>query len=50
MSIRNLHLDPEVFPEPEKFQPERWLGEHDVRMHKYLAPFQKGSRDCVGKK
>ncbi|KAJ5958353.1 uncharacterized protein N7479_005503 [Penicillium vulpinum] len=42
--------DPEVFPDPHTFDPDRWLraaakGEH---LDRYLVNFSKGSRICVG--
>jgi cytochrome P450 len=50
MSLSLQHVDPEVFPEPEKYIPERWLGNYNPRMDDYMQPFSKGSRDCLGKK
>ncbi|KAJ0125283.1 hypothetical protein J7T55_006628 [Diaporthe amygdali] len=49
MSLSLQHVDPAVFPEPNRFRPERWLGEYDPRMDDYMQPFSKGSRDCLGK-
>ncbi|OJJ70134.1 hypothetical protein ASPBRDRAFT_45449 [Aspergillus brasiliensis CBS 101740] len=52
MSSYWMHMDPEVFPEPEKFKPERWLHteeSHDPRTTEYMVPFGRGSRDCLGK-
>ena len=40
------HRMPEVFAEPEKFQPERWL-DAEVSPYAYL-PFSTGSRMCMG--
>ncbi|CAJ2502480.1 Uu.00g098740.m01.CDS01 [Anthostomella pinea] len=40
-----------VFPDPEKFRPERWLdgqGRADHSMEKYIMSFGKGTRQCVG--
>ncbi|KAI1496062.1 cytochrome P450, partial [Biscogniauxia marginata] len=48
MSVCHLHMDPEVFPEPYKFIPERWLGDYDPRMNRNLVPFVRGSRNCLG--
>jgi cytochrome P450 len=50
MSIYFMHLDPEVYPEPHKFLPERWLGKYNPLMDRNFVPFSKGSRDCLGKK
>jgi cytochrome P450 len=38
----------EIFPEPLKFKPERWLGDKDLQ--KYAVTFGKGARACLGKK
>lgn len=51
MTTYYMHMDPIVFPEPDTFNPDRWLGaEPDGLMHKYLLPFGKGSRACAGQK
>lgn len=43
------HADPVKFPEPEKFSPERWLPDNPKRASdKYLVPFSKGTRQCLG--
>ena len=43
-------MDETIFPEPEKFKPERWLKarEEGFPLHRYLVSFSKGSRQCVG--
>ncbi|PVH92548.1 putative benzoate 4-monooxygenase cytochrome P450 [Periconia macrospinosa] len=49
LSPYTMHMDPEVFPEPEKFKPDRWLGGNlDPRMKRNLNPFLGGSRNCIG--
>ncbi|KAL4884660.1 putative cytochrome P450 [Aspergillus karnatakaensis] len=48
MAAYSLHTDPEVYPEPFKFKPERWLGDHDYKMGRNWVPFTRGSRNCVG--
>lgn len=50
MSICFMHMDPEVYPEPYKFKPERWIGNYDPRMNRNFVPFTKGSRNCLGMK
>ncbi|KAL7914400.1 cytochrome P450 [Trichoderma velutinum] len=41
------HRDPTVYPEPETFNPERWL--NSTRdMEAALTPFSIGRRGCVG--
>ncbi len=39
-------MNPMIFPEPEKFDPERWI--KDPMLGKYLVNFGKGSRRCLG--
>lgn len=46
-------IDEEIFPEPRKFDPERWLdqrseGRTTSRLDKYIVAFGKGSRGCIG--
>ncbi|EEA20889.1 hypothetical protein TMatcc_000885 [Talaromyces marneffei ATCC 18224] len=50
MSPYNLHRNPEVFPEPLKFNPERWHGENGdcTEMKKWFWAFSSGGRMCIG--
>ncbi|KAL4935888.1 hypothetical protein BDV06DRAFT_217086 [Aspergillus oleicola] len=48
MSSFSLHTNPEIFPEPFKFLPERWFGKQDPRMNHNWVPFARGSRMCIG--
>jgi cytochrome P450 len=52
MSISHIHLDPEVFPEPMRYDPERWLGpaEERHRLERNFVPFSRGTRNCLGPK
>lgn len=47
--IQGLHHDPEHFPNPDKFDPERFSPEnkHQIKPLTYL-PFGSGSRNCIG--
>ena len=46
MSARLLQMNPNIFPDPMAFKPERWLG--NPRLDKYLIAFSKGTRACLG--
>jgi hypothetical protein len=50
MSPYTLHRNPKVFPEPLKFNPERWLGENGdcAEMKKWFWAFSSGGRMCIG--
>lgn len=52
MSIADVHLDPTIFPDPEAFEPERWLPSNPnlERAKACFVPFGSGSRDCAGMK
>jgi cytochrome P450 len=39
-------MSEKVFPDPFKFDPERWLGNKELR--KYQVAFSKGKRACLG--
>jgi cytochrome P450 len=49
MSQRDIHYNPTLFPDPRKFDPDRWLkGEESKTLEKYLVSFSKGARMCIG--
>ncbi|KAJ5715260.1 Cytochrome P450 [Penicillium malachiteum] len=49
ISIPDTHIDPSIFTDPETFLPDRWLKESDnKRLSKYLQPWGRGSRLCLG--
>lgn len=44
-----LHWDPEYFPEPEQFDPERFHDVNRAKLHDYThIPFGDGPRICIG--
>ncbi|CZR52602.1 related to cytochrome P450 CYP3/CYP5/CYP6/CYP9 subfamilies [Phialocephala subalpina] len=44
-----LNLDPNIFPEPTKFSPERWLDKSTSKqLDKYMVAFSRGTRICLG--
>ncbi|KAK5646138.1 hypothetical protein RI129_004602 [Pyrocoelia pectoralis] len=47
--VHALHKDPTVFPNPEKFDPERFSFENQNKGYAYI-PFSAGPRNCIGQK
>lgn len=49
---QTLHRDERVFPEPERWEPRRWLDEGDEErlraMHRQWWAFSSGGRMCIG--
>ena len=50
MSSWLMHRDPAVFPDPMRFDPERWMvsTEHSHHLDHHMVPFGRGQRQCVG--
>lgn len=49
MTTYLMHRDPDVYPNPDQFQPQRWLDLQDRwKLDKYYAPLSKGPRNCLG--
>ena len=50
MTIYGTHRDPNVFLNPDEFQPQRWMDpEERRRMEPYFIPFSAGARGCIGR-
>ncbi|KAF6758266.1 cytochrome P450 [Ephemerocybe angulata] len=43
-----VHLNPDIFPDPHRFDPERWLQEGSKELQNYIVAFSKGQRMCIG--
>ena len=48
MTTPMVHLNEKVFPDAKTFDPERWIDDKTGHRDKYLVPFTKGPRSCLG--
>jgi cytochrome P450 len=46
-----VHHDPRFYPNPEKFDPDRWTDAFESQLHKFAYfPFSGGPRVCIGER
>lgn len=48
MTALLTHQNEKLFPEPNIYRPERWLGAETKQHERYLVPFNRGARSCLG--
>ena len=48
MSSLCVHTSEDIFPDPWRFNPDRWLGDDAALCKKYMFAFGRGSRKCIG--
>ena len=46
--IASDHLNPDVFPDPGRFDPTRFLGAGSAELRRHVLPFGSGAHRCTG--
>lgn len=49
VSTYTMHRDPDYFPSPDEYRPERWLESGAADLQRVFLPFQQGGRACIGR-
>ncbi|KAG5313373.1 C6A13 protein, partial [Acromyrmex insinuator] len=49
--VHSIHFDPDIYPKPETYDPERFIGEAArFRQSMHYIPFGYGPRNCLGER
>lgn len=48
LNFYGLHRDPGAFPDPDRFDPDRWIDPDPETTAAYFLPFGMGPRGCLG--
>lgn len=48
LNFYGLHRDPTAFPDPDRFDPDRWIDPDPELVAAYYLPFGMGPRGCLG--
>ena len=48
LNAQDIHYNPDLYPKPSKFKPERWLDSENEIPRAHFRTFSRGSRMCLG--